>query len=69
MSKKQRTLPPTTAVQEITSICSLRTAYEMDCRDCKYYGDYCNQVKEIFKVERPMNIDTFKFKALFKGGK
>lgn len=40
----------------VIELCNMRQQYFLPCKDCKFYGKYCENIKHKFKVKKPYEL-------------
>ena len=43
--------------QNVISVCSIRKAANLTCRDCIYYGGACDKIKHKYKIDSPLSYN------------
>lgn len=42
----------TSSIRDVVNICTIRSDNYLPCKDCKYYGKYCERIKHKHKVKK-----------------
>ena len=59
MSKRKVYAPQ--SVQDIQTTCYVRSTLGLECVNCMYYNQECEEHKRLYKVDKPMYIDTINY--------
>ena len=43
--------------QDIISVCSIRKAANLACKDCIYHGGACDKIKHKYKIDNPLSYN------------
>lgn len=49
------------SIKEIVNICTIRSEYYLPCKDCKFYGRYCERIKHKHKVKKPYYLKEYNY--------
>lgn len=49
------------STRDIVNICTIRSDNYLPCKDCKYYGKYCERIKHKHKVKKPYYLKEYNY--------